>query len=290
MVDYVRIPIPGRGARRYADVPEQHEDQMRKSPPRFSPFLEELILLLSKGRPKWDYVGKTGGYNTVSEYYSARIYENGEELGKVCTAHFRGADAYEVYSSRRIKAITRTKDPKRAAKVIYDTFRPETSQEVASAMRRRVDEYVQRAIRQANHEINFALNRHREHLHSYLADNWDAVSAYMTAAAGTSVRIDDFPSLYRESQTSATMSIRMQGSADVAYITARGGGYLVSTTIVGKEMVGIFSEVPDRYKVNFGLLRLLDGDTNTIIDKVGVRLSGGTYFVFSREEDNGANE
>ena len=278
--DYTQLDLPNV----MVTIPKGYVANSYKVHGRITPFLDAL----TKKYPQWKFVGMWHYYagHTPSDpvYDMFAVYQNGEMLGRISSEHdWKHGDRYEVWShrierSRHRGGWSRTKDLKKAMKLIADNFAARSIGELVAVGRSNITDVINRVVSPPLRAHSGAFGMLKEHAAQYFATHWEELKA--RAAIPVAMLGVDYPALYEAATDAERLSKAFHGNVGVS-VVIKDGTYAVTR---GEHTGYVNTErLPAELKTMLGMLKLLDNGAFMV--DVGVKADDTTYFIMGDFSD-----
>jgi hypothetical protein len=255
------------------------------------PFLIPLIEAISRKRPTWRFVFTDYGSLNHDNIYvctSMRIDDGDQSLGSVSKAWTSHGDSYDIHNQRmkdktyRNKS-TRTKDLKKATKLILDHFYGLTPEE---HIRKALND-SRKMVGDNNANASYTMRSTYDHLRDevtlFLMSNWDAFMAFPSSTPSSQQRKEAFPGLVETLNTVRPMNEQFQSCKGNLVVTLGEAYYVVTMSADGNKYERLTTDtVPSRIKEGVGLLKLVE--PKKYIASVGTRVDNNVFFIMETEQ------
>jgi hypothetical protein len=243
--------------------------------------IEPLLDALLKKFPNWKFVGDMpyASQHNATTPQTFRMYESGEDLGSISFSHHYKHGGQYVVRNKRIANQrqrgweTRTKDLKKAVRLVVDNFGAKTMHELVEESRNVVSSAMSAAMERPRRNFSRDWSEIEAFAKQYIATHWEEFKPKI-AASGSGIQVDDFKATYVAYQEVSQLSeaFRLDGLIvtikDASYALRRGNNDAVIVTS---------ATLPNDVKTKLGMLKLLDD--GEFVPGVGIKANDSTYFV-----------
>lgn len=242
--------------------------------------LRSLTSTLALRKPQWRFV--VAGRKVY-------VYENNELLGSIWENQQRAGSPFAIAGHRVDKKVKRgtnlhTKDAKKAVKLVFQNFIPRNLNEKTKA----AIENVKAGVSNLHSQRYYAYNANKDVVYAKLGrhvrDNWAAIEQELLAAYSGIPEKEDRVKAYPESarllKSMQDMTNDMSHGKGV-FVSIVDGTYCIAKTDNPEEVVQTFSELPEKYKQQVGMLKLVEDDQ--AISGMGFRRDANTFFVMEND-------
>jgi hypothetical protein len=249
---------------------------------RTFPLLDALV----KKYPRWKFVGRQT-YASTKTLIHFRVYDGSQQLGSISSeTAWKYGDRYLLKSPRLDKQRergheTRTKDLKKAIKLVSDNYYAKTLTELVGVSREVINIALSSAVSKPHGEHRLAYSRVESFAKQYVANHWEAFLVEAKASGTDLSYVGDYPairSLSMEADRVGT-AVRERKGVDVVI---HGATYVVRDSSQDEPVLYTSDTLPSDVKTKLALLKLMDN--NEYIDGVGIKASDSTYFIMDDPE------
>lgn len=246
------------------------------------PLLDALV----KKYPRWKFVGRQP-YASTKTLVHFRVYDGSQQLGSISSeTAWKYGDRYLLKSPRLDKQRergheTRTKDLKKAIKLVSDNYYAKTLAELVGVSREVIHSALSRAVAKPHGDHRQAYSRVEEFAKQYVATHWEAFLEEAKASGKDLSYVGDYPvirSLALEADRVGT-AVRERRGVDVVI---HGATYVLRGSGNEEPVLYASDTLPRDVKTKLALLKLMNDDE--YIDGVGVKASDNTYFIMDDPE------
>lgn len=296
MTHKVKIPLPPYNT--FAVVNEDHPLMEAIKAGVVHPMLQPLLAMLSKQRPKWEFIAENSphGYESGTNircYTSLSVHEDGEKLGNLDVAYFRGNTTHGASNSRISAARERsswayTKDTRKLASIILKNFYLKTIEETMDTAAEKMQNVTYGIRREAGSKYDNNKRRIDKAVTQFLLDQWDMFTSTLSDSALLDAA-NGFKEGMQAMKAAATLDMGIgtpQKSA--ALLVERGEHFYLreykSGNEEGTDRKVTLDDLPDAVKGKLALLKLMP--EKDFVHNVGVRVLADTYLVTEVEEQS----
>ena len=241
------------------------------------PLLDALV----KKYPRWKFVGRRG-YSTDKTLIHFRVYDGSQQLGSISSeTAWKYGDRYLLKSPRldnkRERGYeTRTKDLKKAIKLVSDNYYTKTLGELVGVSREVINNALSSAVStpHTNHRVAYGLVEN--FAKQYVATHWEAFLGEAKASGIDLSYVGDYPALRSLSLEADRVGIAVRERRGVD-VVIHGATYVLKTSGTEEPALYASDTLPRDVKTKLALLKLMNG--NEYIDGVGVKANESTYFI-----------
>jgi len=251
-------------------------------------FMVPLINELSLRRPMWTFVSRSSSVtsdNSAWHYARFQVRVGDETIGEIdMDTNWRDGSKSFEFDCRQLRAkrsrgsSTRTKDLKKATKLITENFHPLSHGEHAHKAEQLTKQAAYRVSSSRRYEFTQLENTARGHVMGFLRDNWDA---FLTSVSDPVLRPKLAPlvELYDEAQ--AAVEINTQIAAKGTFVKLVDGKYVVKR--MGTDEVHVYSNetLPNDLRGGMGALKLMA--EGNMIGGIGVRGDEDAFYLLPME-------
>lgn len=249
--------------------------------------LAPLAFEAAKKFPRWTFVGVI---TWVQEDWlgvgKLRVYENREEIGVLnLTTHTRSDTKYVLSNARIAEGRkrgngTETKDAKKALRLMAKTFGAKTVSEKLAE----IDAKLYGSMAGGHANISDLYNRvwHNitKHLHDYVFNNFEQVSAAAINAGAKAEDVKELPEL-RDGLDIAKKLYEAYTANDGWTVFINVGTYVVQDRGCNNTKLYTSDTLPGFFKRSVGMLKLVENAT--FLRDVGFRLNENVFFILKEE-------
>lgn len=269
--------------------------EMRESPrhanAKVDAFMEPLINELTRRRPAWTFVSRNSAVsNDGTNYFYTRfeVRVGDETIGSIDQdINWRTSEKSYEFDCRQLKTkrsrgtATRTKDLKKAVKLIIGSFNELSYVEHAHKASTSIRNTAYRQVSAHKSTFSQLERKARPHVMSFLSKHWSEF-------------VGSIPSVELQSELSEMLNAYEEAAAaDVIYeaVSVKGAvvkllddKYIVSR--VGSDEIHTYTNqtLPNDLRGGIGALKLVSEDTT--VSGIGVRSPEGAFYVLPNESGN----
>lgn len=246
------------------------------------PLLDALV----KKYPRWKFVGRQP-YASTKTLIHFRVYDGSQQLGSISSeTAWKYGDRYLLKSPRLDKQRergheTRTKDLKKAIKLVSDNYYAKTLTELVANSRHMVNSATSEAVAKPHRDHRQAYGRVEEFAKQYIANHWDAFLEEAKASGKDLSYVGDYPAI-----RSLALEADRVGEAvrehEGVHVVIHGATYVVRGGGDEEPVLYTSDTLPRDVKTKLALLKLMND--NEYIDGVGIKASDSTYFIMDDPE------
>lgn len=252
----------------------------RNAEARVYPFMRPLIDELARRRPTWKFVSNNHPVQTDDDaYYYAKfsVYVGDEEIGWIGRdANWRDGTKSYIYDCRMLRKVrergtcNRTKDLKKAAKVITESFCELSYGEHIVAVQNMTRSVAHRIMSGRSYDFNKLEAKARPSIMAFLRENWDA---FLTTVSEPEVAA--LLDKYTDARDAETLLAGM-GTRGAA-VKLLDNKYVVNHAGTGEVYLYTSDNLPSELRGPIGALKLVND--NTLLADIGVRAEDGMLYV-----------
>lgn len=253
-------------------------------------FMEPVITKVALTHPEWLIVAVDPNWYTAGQHYTLKrfqIYCGTEEIGRVYRDGYEWNEfKYEINNSRVAKTRkkyggTRTKDEKKALKLINEFFSPlgieERRQEVMSEM----TDHIRQTTWRANRLLNTNLESMNNAVASYLVRNMGSVRSELESLGASPDKLNKLPSLYETCRGLWQVDASRDLKCGTTVVLMDDRYMLIPDNDPLNVQIVTASQLSSDMAGKIGILKVFDKDDEAVED-VGLRLNASTFYVIGR--------
>lgn len=268
------------------------QDSPRNANAKVSEFMGLLISELTRRRPQWTFVSRGSSTNTDANnnyiYSRFEVRVGDEDIGWIATDHSwrTGEKSYE-FDCRALKYkrtrgnSTRTKDLKKAAKLITENFREMSYNEHIYRAEQLVRQSAYRVASSRGYEFGKLDTMAKPAVMSFISANWDA---FIDSVRDPELQrnLSGFVFTYEEARDARIINEQVSSKGTVVKLT--GDKYVVKH--LGSDEVFTYTNqtLPDELRGPIGALKLVPKET--VITGLGVRGEEDSFYLMPMEATN----
>ena len=250
-------------------------------------FMVPLINELARRRPTWTFVSRSSSVKADTVFHYARfdVRVGDGTIGLIdMDVNWRdGTKSYE-FDCRQLRAkrsrgsSTRTKDLKKATKLITENFHELSYGEHVQKAEQNARQASYKVSSTRRYEFTNIENAARNNVMSFLRDNWDS---FITSVKDPVLQPKLLPLLELYDEAQAAVEVSTQIAAKGTFIKLLGDKYVVKR--IGSDEVHIYTNqtLPDDLRGGMGALKLVAEDT--VISGIGVRGTEDSFYLLPME-------
>lgn len=280
------IPMDMHNTFRECEYDAQNNDRNARA--KVADFMRPLIDALTAMRPNWRFVVGSGHYgdrqdNGDYHYHRFTVMNGEEELGWIARElNWRtGENSYE-FNSRYLEKkrtrgrSTRTKDLKKAVKLIRENFTELSYNEHVHAVENAVGSFLANQHSRTMYRTRTTIEKLSAEVIAYLQPQWDKFIASLSTDAARELAMQ-FPDFVREAGEANAMYDLHKPKNTGAYVRLLGEKYVVKR--LGSDDTHVYTQatLPDDLRGPIGALKLVPDET--LIDGIGVRAASGAFYI-----------
>lgn len=279
------IPMDMHNTFRECNYDAQNNDRNARA--KVMTFMRPLIDALTVKRPNWTFVA-AGSYgyqqdNGDYHYHRFAVMSGEEELGWIAReVNWRTGELSYEFNSRYLEKkrtrgrSTRTKDVKKAAKLIIENFSELSYDEHVRAVGNAVGSFLANQHTRTMYRTRTTIEKLSTEVIAYLQPQWDKFIASLSTDAARELAMQ-FPDFVREANEAATMYDLHKPKNTGAYVRLLGEKYVVKR--LGSDDIHVYthSTLPDDLRGPIGALKLVPDET--LIDGIGIRAASGAFYI-----------
>lgn len=271
----------------FRECDHETRDSPRHANAKVHPFMVPLITELAKKRPLWTFVSRRTNSTSHpndphAHFYSLFEVRVGDEvIGEIDRdVNWRDhAESYE-FDCRQLRAVrsrgssTKTKNLKKAVKLINENFHPLSYGEHVSKAHQTINSLLYRQQSSRKYAFSQAEAKARPYVMGFLMQNWDK---FVTTVTDPAVRPEVLE--LQERYTEAKVADTMHDSAGKvgAHVVLLDNKYVVQRAGSNDLQVYAADTLPDDLRGPIGMLKL--AGEGAVIEDIGARGEGGALFV-----------
>lgn len=254
-----------------------------RRPAKLQPKLKELALAVAKKYPNWKLV--TTNYFTYDDYYLVTrldVFDGDEVLGRLAETYYSSERVYEITNPRIAATRTRgnstkTKDIKKALKVISKSFGSKTIWERLDDTTESLHDQIRRAYYYEERKFLGHTQDMFRRVYDHAIENWHEYKDVFLNA-GVSEDMWDKACELRDARIQSMEVEKCATGYRGAVVLIHGGVYFVCKSDTSQNMRKFTSDdLPEQLRAAIGLLKLVE--SNKILANVGLKRSDTEFFV-----------
>lgn len=291
----VKILLPMDMYNTFRECDHEYQSNDRNARAKVMPFMRPLIDALTAKRPNWRFVVGSGNFGDAQvngdyHYHRFIVMSGEEELGWISRElNWRTGESSYEFNSRSLDKkrtrgrSTRTKDLKKAVKVITENFNELSFHEHVQAVENYVASFLANQHSRTMYRTRTAIEKLSAEVIAFLQPQWDK---FIASLPGDLVRdyAMTLPDLVRESHEATAMYDAHKPKNTGAYVRLLGEKYVVKRLNTGDTYVYTQATLPDDLRGPIGALKLVPDET--LVDGIGVRAASGAFYIVT-EVSNG---
>lgn len=254
-------------------------------------FMEPLINELTRRRPAWTFVSRNSAVsNDGTNYFYTRfeVRVGDETIGLIDQdINWRTSEKSYEFDCRQLKTkrsrgtATRTKDLKKAVKLIIGSFNELSYVEHAHKANTSIRNTAYRQVSAHKYTFSQLEGKARPHVMSFLSKHW---SEFVGSIPGVELQseLSEMLNVYEEAAAAAVIyeAVSVKG----AIVKLLNDKYIVSR--VGSDEIHTYTNqtLPNDLRGGIGALKLVSEDTT--VSGIGVRSPEGAFYVLPNESGN----
>lgn len=255
-------------------------------------FIAPLITRLAKARPQWSFIATRVEHIRDRQVHAARmflVFKGSTSLGKIEYEYSYGAsrgDTVSITNDRISDKLKRglsikTKDMKKAFKVVVENFYGPTLDEQTSKAIKDINRVVYNQDRTAQVKFSekYLSNTVQDFLPAFIVGNWDVFREAAVAAGIDATILDGMPERYN-AQLTAQLVSSQSATGGGSYVFIYGNQYIVQEN--GIKTILDTDQIPPHMKRSIGILKMLA--SNGHVEGHGVRAGPDKFFITSKGE------
>lgn len=250
-------------------------------------FMEPLISKVALTHPEWLLVGVDAHWMSSRETYVIKrfkIYCGTEYIGRI----YR--DGYEetlfkfdihngrIEKTRKKYGGTRTKDLKKALKVIETSFAPLDMKERREEAVAEMSNHIRSKTWSANRQLNTNLESMTDAIATYLVRNMDSVRSELESLGAPAIRLSELPQLLETCRGLWQVETSRDLKRGTTVVLMDGRYMLIPDNDPFNETVVTASQLSSEMSAKIGILKVFDKDDEAI-ENVGMRLDASTFYL-----------
>lgn len=251
-------------------------------------FMVPLINELSLKRPMWTFVSRSSSVtsdNSAWHYARFDVRVGDETIGEIdMDINWRDSTKSFEFDCRLLRArrqrggSTRTKDLKKATKLITESFHPLSYGEHAQKAEQLTKQAAYRVSSSRRYEFTNLENAARSHVMGFLRDNWDA---FLTSISDPVLQPKLAPLVELYDEAMAAVEVNTQIAAKGTFVKLMDDKYVVKR--IGANEVQVYSNqtLPNDLRGSMGALKLVT--EGNLISGIGVRGDEDTFYLLPME-------
>lgn len=284
MVD-ILLPMDMHNTFRKCDHEAREYDRNARA--KVADLMRPLIDALTAMRPNWTFVaaGSFGDRQDNGDYHYHRfaVMSGEEELGWIARElNWRTNENSYEFNSRNLDKkrtrgrSTRTKDLKKAVKLIRENFTELSYNEHARAVEQAVTSFLANQHSRTMYRTRTAIEKLSTEIVTFLQPQWDK---FIASLPGDLVRdyAMSLPDLIREAGEADAMYDLHKPKNTGAYVRLVGDKYVVKRLNTDETYVYTQATLPDDLRGPIGALKLVPDET--LLDGIGVRAASGAFYI-----------
>lgn len=269
----------------FRECDHEMRDHPRHANAKVHAFMAPLITELAKKRPLWTFVSR-GSANRDSEgdiYYYARFHVmiGDEQIGDIdydvnWRNHVKSFefDCRQLCAKRTRGSSTKTKDLKKAVKLIIENFQQLSYGEHMHKAQQAISAAAYRNQSSRKYAFTQAENKARTYAMQFLMEHWDK---FVTTVSDPAVRPEVLE--LRERYHEAKVADVMYSGLNVvgAHVVLLGDKYIVRRAGSDETHIYTSEALPDDLRGPIGMLKL--AGQGAVIEDIGIRGEDGALYV-----------
>lgn len=244
--------------------------------------------------PAWTFVG-VRGYISQGDvevrYRSFVVFDGRERLGTIeYTMNSKGEILIclsndRIERSRERGRVMKTKDHKKALKVMQSSFNPKTLAEQMAEMTENTSRGLYSGRSENRYKFVDTYNKFCEHLAGHIFKYWPRYEAIAKANGLTDLKFANLPNAYQDYKITEDIWASATNKKGV-FVINRGADYVVLDQ--GKESCGMADiqimsgeGMPDWMRLGLGMLKLVE--PKQFVRDIGYKLEDNSYFLINKE-------
>jgi hypothetical protein len=272
----------------FKECDDSERDYMANTNPQVHPDMRDLIDRLTSKKPNWEFIcANTGSRNPAGDRYvysKFEIREMGEELGWINKeTNWRDSSFSYIFDNERLKAArkrtsyTKSKDVKKAAKLICDNFYTRTPAELMKEVRQTLYARVSNNANRLSYDVRDTKSKLLEDFLKFAMANQDRFVDTIQTEKGKQLAVQ-LPDMIEKAKNSEDMRIANTSNKG-AYVIERGNMFLVSRNESSEVVAYTLEDLPIGIKGDVALLKLVGN--GEYIAGVGTRGTDNTFYVLN---------
>jgi len=272
----------------FKECNDSERDYMANTNPQVHPDMRDLIDRLTSKKPNWEFIcANTGSRNPAGDRYvysKFEIREMGEELGWINKeTNWRDSSFSYIFDNERLKAArkrtsyTKSKDVKKAAKLICDNFYTRTPAELMKEVRQILYARVNNNANHLSYAVRDTKSKLLEDFLKFAMANQDRFVDTIQTEIGKQLAVQ-LPDMIEKAKNSEDMRIANTSNKG-AYVIERGNMFLVSRNESSAVATYTLEDLPIGIKGDVALLKLVGN--GEFIAGVGTRGTDNTFYVLN---------
>ena len=288
MTARTRVPMDMHNCFRECDVGTEH---LPKNAQAFvDNITRDLIEALSRKRPNWHFVNTSYSGSLVGTNYTYRhftVEDSGDALGSInVERHWRSGEVWYELTNHRLaakrerKGATRTKDLKKAVKLIEQHYYGPTLAERITKARGTAASVIGDVTSNARWALDRVMREVQPELATLLATHPAVREELSNLAPKCAKDIESLPDLARDRLATREFSAALGSGNNTVLLL---GDKLYLPDDVDPEEPRTFDTVPKHIAMAVGMLKLVD--TKGFIPGIGVRADHNVFYVMPQQEN-----
>ena len=257
--------------------------------------IKEFVMQAAMKFPMWRFVssGLSKGRVTLDgkevptiDGYRFRVYEDREKIGEINTDYSRAHGKIYSVTNERIKSTrergsaAKTKDLNKALKLLAKNFGAKTIHERLNEANGKCGNSLHMVCNDKSRTFINGYYELTNHMTHHLMTNWETTRQCAKDSGADLTKLDTLPSAYEDHMIAKEVE-KCYENGNGAVVTIHGKDYAVKeekcVTIYGTD------NLPAWIKRGVGMLKLVED--NTLIGKVGFKISEQSFFVMKEKEN-----
>lgn len=289
-----KILLPMDMHNTFRECEYEFRDNDRNARAKVMPFMRPLIDALTAKRPNWRFVVGSGNFGDAQvngdyHYHRFIVMSGEEELGWISRElNWRTGESSYEFNSRSLDKkrtrgrSTRTKDLKKAVKVITENFNELSFHEHVQAVENHVTSFLANQHSRTMYRTRTAIEKLSAEVIAFLQPQWDKFIASLGTDTARELAMQ-FPDYVREAHETANMYDAHKPKNTGAYVRLLDEKYVVKRLNTGDTYVYTQATLPDDLRGPIGALKLVPDET--LIDGIGARAANGAFYIVTGVSD-----
>lgn len=251
-------------------------------------FMVPLINELTRRRPTWTFVSRSSSVtsdNSAWQYARFQVRVGDETIGEIdMDVNWRDSTKSYEFDCRQLRAkrsrgsSTKTKDPKKAVKLITENFHPLSYGEHAHKAEQLTKQAAYRVSSSRKYDYTSLANSAQDHIMEFLRSNWDQ---FLTSVKDPVLQSKLVPLMEIYDEARAALEINAQIAAKGTFVKLMDDKYVVKR--IGGDEVQVYSNqtLPNDLRGSMGALKLVT--EGNLISGIGVRGDEDTFYLLPME-------
>jgi len=272
----------------FKECDDSERDYMANTNPQVHPDIRDLIDRLTSKKPNWEFICANTGSRIFANdryvYSKFEIREMGEELGWISKeTNWRDSGFSYIFDNERLKAArkrtsyTKSKDVKKAAKLICDNFYTRTPAELMKEVRQTLYARVNNNANHLSYVVRDTKSKLLEDFLKFAMANQERFIDNIKTENNKQLAINllDMTENAKAAEYMRTANSNSKG----AYVIERGTIFLVSLNRSSEVVAYTLEDLPVGIKGDVALLKLVGN--GEYIAGVGTRGTDNTFYVMN---------